>query len=89
MICPVHARLAATILLVLAAPTAFAQNSATVAILSTGGTIASRHDPAKSGYVPALTADDLVAAVPAIRKVAQIALTRTRQPEVLQKFFDH
>jgi len=43
-----------------------------VALLSTGGTIASRTDPAKGGYVPALSADDLIAAVPAIKKVAQI-----------------
>jgi L-asparaginase len=44
----------------------------TVAVLSTGGTIASRTDPAKGGYVPALSAEDLIAAVPAIKKVAQI-----------------
>jgi L-asparaginase len=44
----------------------------TVAVLSTGGTIASRQDPVKGGYVPALSAEDLIAAIPAIRKVAQI-----------------
>jgi L-asparaginase len=44
----------------------------TVAVLSTGGTIASKQDPVKGGYLPALSGEDLVAAVPAIRKIAQI-----------------
>jgi L-asparaginase len=44
----------------------------TVAVLSTGGTIASKHDPLKGGYLPALSGEELVAAVPAISKVAQI-----------------
>ena len=52
--------------------TSVGQDLPTVVVLSTGGTIASRTDPARSGYVPALSADDLVAAVPAINKVAQI-----------------
>jgi L-asparaginase len=43
-----------------------------VAVLSTGGTIASKQNPSKGGYEAALTGEDLVAAVPAIRKVAQI-----------------
>src|SRR4030081_2675036 len=43
-----------------------------VAVLSTGGTIASKQNPSKGGYETALTGEDLVAAVPAIRKVAQI-----------------
>ena len=41
-------------------------------MLSTGGTIASKQDPAKGGYVPALSGEDLVSAVPAIKKIAQI-----------------
>jgi L-asparaginase len=49
-----------------------AQNLRTVAVLSTGGTIASRQDPGKGGYVPALSADDLIASVPAINSVARI-----------------
>jgi L-asparaginase len=52
--------------------TAAGQSLPTVAVLSTGGTIASRTDPAKGGYVPALSAEDLIAAVPAIKKVARI-----------------
>lgn len=51
---------------------AVAQELPTVAVLSTGGTIASKQDAVKGGYVPALSGEDLVAAVPTIRKVAQI-----------------
>ena len=51
---------------------AAAQKLPTVAVLSTGGTIASKHDPLKGGYLPALSGEDLIAAVPAIRKIAQI-----------------
>ena len=43
-----------------------------VAVLSTGGTIASRQNPLKGGYEAVLTGEDLVAAVPAIRKVARV-----------------
>jgi Asparaginase, N-terminal len=43
-----------------------------VAVLSTRGTIASRQDSAKGGYLPALAADDLIGAIPAIRTVAQV-----------------
>ena len=56
----------------MACRTAVAQELPKVAVLSTGGTIASRQDVAKGGYVPALSGEDLVAAVPALRKVAQI-----------------
>jgi L-asparaginase len=51
---------------------AFGQDLPKVAVLSTGGTIASEQDPVKGGYVPALSGEDLVAAVPAIKKIAQI-----------------
>ena len=51
---------------------AAAQNLPTVAVVSTGGTIASKHDPSKGGYVAALSGEDLVAAVPEIKKIAQI-----------------
>ncbi len=51
---------------------AVAQGLPIIGVLSTGGTIASKHDPAKGGYVPALSGEDLVAAVPAIQKIAQI-----------------
>ena len=52
--------------------TVVAQKLPTVAVLSTGGTIASKQDPAKGGYVPALSGEDLVSAVPAIKKMAQV-----------------
>ncbi len=43
-----------------------------VVVFATGGTIASKHNPAKGGSVPALSGEDLVASVPAIRKLAQV-----------------
>jgi L-asparaginase len=49
-----------------------AESLPTIAVLSTGGTIASKQDPGKGGYVPALSGEDLVAAVPAIKRIAQI-----------------
>src|ERR1700730_14955131 len=49
-----------------------AQELPRVAVLSTGGTIASKQYPVKGGYVPALSGEELVAAVPAIKKIAQI-----------------
>ena len=67
-----RAQAAATLVCLLATSPAVGQTLPTVAVLSTGGTIASRHDPVKGGYVPALSGDDLIAAIPAIRKVAQI-----------------
>src|SRR5229473_8434991 len=60
------------ILLLTTCLTAIAQKLPTVALLSTGGTIASKQDPAKGGYLPALSGEDLVSAVPAIKKIAQI-----------------
>ena len=60
------------ILLLAACLSTFAQALPTVVVLGTGGTIASKHDPAKGGYVPTLSGGDLVAAVSAIRKLAQI-----------------
>jgi len=60
------------ILLLITCLAAAAQKLPTVAVLSTGGTIASKQDPAKGGYLPALSGEDLVSAVPAINKIAQI-----------------
>ncbi len=62
----------AAILLLTTCLTAGAQKLPTVAVLSTGGTIASKHDSSKGGYLPALSGEDLVSAVPAIKKIAQI-----------------
>ncbi len=43
-----------------------------VHILATGGTIASAYDPAKGGFVPSLSAEQLIAAAPEISKYATI-----------------
>lgn len=51
---------------------AFAAPLPNVVVLSTGGTIASKHDATKGGYVPALTGEDLIEAVPTVRKFAQV-----------------
>ena len=42
-----------------------------VVILSTGGTISGKHDPARGGYMPAATAEELVAAVPKLKELAE------------------
>jgi len=60
------------LLLLMMCVCAFGQELPKVVVLSTGGTIATKQDPVKGGYVPALSGEDLVAAVPAIKKIAQI-----------------
>src|SRR3984893_4165077 len=65
-------RTIAILFLLILCPCADAQKLPTVALLSTGGTIASKHDPLKGGYLPALSGEDLIAAVPAIKTIAQI-----------------
>jgi L-asparaginase len=60
------------LLLLMMSVCAVAQELPKVAVLSTGGTIASKQDPVKGGYVPALSGEELVAAVPAIKNIAQI-----------------
>jgi L-asparaginase len=44
----------------------------TVVVLSTGGTIASVYDPERGGFAPALSGEDLVAAVPGITDLAHL-----------------
>lgn len=44
----------------------------TVVVITTGGTIASRRDPATGSVVPAVSGEDLVAAVPGLADVAQV-----------------
>jgi L-asparaginase len=63
---------ATSLLCVMISTSAFAQKLPAVVVLATGGTIASRQDAEKGGYVPALSGEDLVAAVPAIKKVADV-----------------
>jgi L-asparaginase len=41
-------------------------------IFATGGTISGKYDPAKGGYLPALSGSDLVAAVPKLKEIAEI-----------------
>ena len=65
-------RFGTTLLLSMTCVRAVAQELPKVAVLSTGGTIASKHDPTKGGYLPALSGEDLVSAVPAIKKIEQI-----------------
>jgi L-asparaginase len=65
-------RTTVSVLLLTTCLPAVAQELPKVAVLSTGGTIASRYDPVKGGYVAALSGEDLVAAVPAIKNIAQI-----------------
>src|SRR5579872_2242794 len=65
-------RTIAILFLFVICPYAYAQKLPTVAVLSTGGTIASKHDPLKGGYLPALSGEDLIAAVPTIKTIAQI-----------------
>jgi L-asparaginase len=43
-----------------------------VVIVTTGGTIAEKYDPATGGVVPAVSGDDLIAAVPGLRNIARI-----------------
>src|SRR5947199_4066728 len=50
----------------------FAEPTRTIVILATGGTIASKRNAAKGGYEPALTGEDLVQAIPAVRGLAHI-----------------
>ncbi len=44
----------------------------TVVVITTGGTIASRLDPATGGVVPAISGEDLVRAVPGLNDVADV-----------------
>lgn len=46
----------------------------TVAIITTGGTIAEKNDPKTGGAVPAVSGQDLIAAVPGLSKVANIVV---------------
>lgn len=54
------------------APLVAAETLPTVVVLSTGGTIASRFDPAKGGLAPALSGGELVEAVPELAEVARM-----------------
>ena len=65
-------RFSGALFFLLVGSSAVGQTIPTVVVLSTGGTIASMHDPEVGGYVPALSGEDLVAAVPAIGSVAQL-----------------
>ena len=44
----------------------------TVVVITTGGTIAMKYDEATGGLVPAVSGDDLVSAVPALKDVAEV-----------------
>ena len=68
--------LALTLSLSTAAESAQPPQLPRVHILATGGTIASAYDPAKGGFVPSLTADQLIAAAPEIGKYAASRTSR-------------
>jgi L-asparaginase len=46
-----------------------------VAVITTGGTIAEKADPHAGGAVPAVSGEDLLAAVPGLAKVARVKVT--------------
>src|SRR5687767_901018 len=50
----------------------FSQDRPTVAIVATGGTIAMKVDPVTHAPVPALSGEDLIAAVPKLKELANI-----------------
>jgi len=41
-----------------------------VVVMTTGGTIAMKYDPVTQGLIPAVSGDDLIEAVPALREIA-------------------
>lgn len=43
-----------------------------VVVVTTGGTVAMKYDPASGGAVPAVSGRDLIAAVPGLEKIASI-----------------
>jgi len=47
-----------------------------VVILSTGGTISGKHDAERGGYLPAATAEELVAAVPKLKELAEFQVEK-------------
>ena len=66
-----------TALLVLQSGSALSDNTVydslpIVVVVTTGGTIAEKYDPATGGVVPAVSGDDLLAAVPGLSSIADI-----------------
>lgn len=57
--------------LAFAAPS-YSQERPTVAVVTTGGTIAMKIDPATNAPVPAVSGEDLIAAVPKLKDIANI-----------------
>ena len=43
-----------------------------VVVMTTGGTIAMKYDPVTQGLIPAVSGDDLIEAVPALRELSLI-----------------
>src|SRR5215217_6057320 len=56
----------------LAAAPALAQDRPTVAVVATGGTIAMKVDPVTHAPVPAVSGEDLIAAVPHLKEIANV-----------------
>jgi len=65
-------RILSCLLLIVLCGSAFAAELPKVVIVATGGTIAMRNDPKTGSAVPALSGDDLVAAVPGLKGLARV-----------------
>ena len=48
-----------------------------VVVMTTGGTIAMKYDPVTQGLIPAVSGDDLIEAVPALREIAEVEVVRS------------
>ena len=47
-----------------------------VVVMTTGGTIAMKYDPVTQGLIPAVSGDDLIEAVPALREIAEVEVVK-------------
>ena len=52
-----------------------------VVVMTTGGTIAMKYDPVTQGLIPAVSGDDLIEAVPALREIAEVEVVEFRSEE--------
>ena len=50
-----------------------------VVVMTTGGTIAMKYDPVTQGLIPAVSGDDLIEAVPALREIAEVEVVEIFQ----------
>lgn len=69
-----HSLFFISFLLIVTAPYTSAKQLPQVAMVATGGTIAMKIDPIKGGPVPALTGEDLLAAVPELAELVELKI---------------